>query len=42
MGYQQLRDLIYIIGTSKYSLDEKFDNFLEKLDDQQICFVGNY
>jgi len=40
MGYQQLRDLIYIIGTSKYSLDEKFNKFLEKLNDQQICLLG--
>ena len=41
MGYPQLRDLIYIMGTPKYNLDEKFDKFLEKLDDQQICFVGH-
>ena len=42
MRYLQLRDLIYIMGTLKYNLDEKFDKFLEKLDDKQICFVGHY
>jgi hypothetical protein len=40
IGYQQLKDLIYIMGTLKYNLDEKFQKFLDKLDDNQICLVG--
>jgi len=40
IGYQQLKDLIYIMGTLKYNLDEKFEKFLDKLDDHQICLVG--
>lgn len=42
MGYQQLKDIIYIIGTLKYNLDEKYSNFTSSLDDKQICFVYDY
>lgn len=41
MNYQQLGDIIHILGCPIYKNDEKFNKFITSLDDEQVCFVGN-
>ena len=41
MYYQQLGDIIHILGSPNYNIDEKYSKFITSLDDEQVCFVGN-
>ena len=41
MYYQQLRDIIHILGCPIYNIDEKYSKFITSLDDEQVCFIGN-
>ena len=42
MYYQQLRDIIHILGCPIYNINEKYSKFITSLDDEQVCFVGDY
>ena len=37
---KQLQDIIYILGSFKYNIHERYSTFLNSLDDTQICYVG--
>ena len=41
MSYQQLQNIIHIIGSPYIKLYEKYMKFRTNLNDKQLCFVGN-